>query len=254
MTGRPPQPRPRRRPAATRRRPRRSRLGGFLRAGAANGRLPAFLLAIGLSVLLFGFLFSDDFTVRRVVVQGNNLAYADSIVAASGALGQPLFRLDTEAIAERVAAHPAVASAEVAAELPDRVVVRLHERIPVVVWQRGDQAVLVDDFGWVMASGYDPELPRIVQTDGDLPEVGTQLPPKLIQATHAVRERLGSRLTLLEFAPKTGLTAHLEEGRSVVLGGSDRIPLKLNVLEAAMALPDRWTRLDVREPERPYYQ
>lgn len=246
--------RPLSRPAPARRRPRRSRLARFLRAGAVTGRLPAFLLAIGLSVLLAGFLFSADFTVRSVVVQGNALAYADSIVAASGALGQPLFRLDTEAVARRVAAHPAVASADVRAEFPDRVVVRLRERAPILVWQAGEQAVLVDRWGWAIASGYDPALPRVVQTEGERPRVGSQLPPALVQAVLAVHERLAERLTLVEYAPRLGLTVYLTEGRAVVLGDSDRLLLKLNVLEAALSLPDRWTRLDLREPERPYYQ
>lgn len=256
MTGRAPQRRrpPARHAAPPRRRRRRSRLAGFLHASAVNGRLPAFLLAVGLSVLAGGFLFSADFTVRSVVVQGNALAYADSIVATSGALGQPLFRLDTEEVARRVAGHPAVASAEVSAEFPDRVVVRLRERVPVLAWQAGEQAVLVDQQGWVMALGFDPALPRVVQTAGDLPEVGTQLPPELVQAVQAVQERLGGRLTMIAYEPRLGLTAQLTEGRSVVLGGSERLPLKLNVLEAALSLPDRWSRLDLREPERPYYQ
>jgi len=245
---------PARHAAPPRRRRRRSRLAGFLHARAVHGRLPAFLLAVGLSVLGRGFLFSDDFVVRSVVVQGNALAFADSIVATSGALGQPVFRLDTEEVARRVAAHPAVASAEVRTEFPDRVVVRVQERVPVLAWQAGEQAVLVDQQGWVIALGFDPNLPRVVQTEGDLPRVGAQISPELIQAIQVVQERLGERLTMVAYEPRLGLTAHLTEGRTVVLGGSDRLPLKLNVLDAALSLPDHWSQLDLREPERPYYQ
>ena len=233
---------------------RRSRLGDFLRASAANGRLPAFLLSVGLTVLLFGFLFSRDFTVHSVVVRGNTLAYADSIVAASGALGQPIFRLDTGVVARRVAAHPAVAYAEVSAQLPDRVVVQLHERTPVLDWQVGDKSVLVDDHGWVMAPGFDPKLTRIVELQGTLPPVGTQLPADLIEADRAIVERLGTQIAAMEYDRVTGLTARLTDGRAIVFGGSDRIPLKLNVAQAALALSDPWTHLDVREPERPFYQ
>lgn len=216
--------------------------------------MPAFLLSVGLAVLAFGFLFSEDFAVRTVVVQGNNLAYADSIVAASGALGQSIFRLDTEEVAERVASHPAVASAQVSAAFPDRIIVKLTERVPTLVWQTGDQAVLVDDHGWVIARGYDENLPRVVQVEGDPLTPGSQIPPALIQAVQAVRERLGPRMSMLEYDPANGLIAHLQDDRSVVLGTSDRIPLKLNVLDAALSIQDQWKKLDVREPERPYYQ
>jgi len=239
---------------AQRRSGRGSRLGGFLRAAAANGRFPAFLLSVGLTVLVFGFLFSRDFTVRSVVVRGNTLAYADSIVAASGALGQPIFRLDTDAIARRVAAYPAVAFAEVSTQLPDRVVVQLHERTPAVDWQVGDKSVLVDDHGWVMAPGFDPKLTRIVETQGSLPAVGTQLPADLIAADRAIAERFGAQLGTMEYDHITGLTARLTDGREIVFGGSDQIPLKLNVAQAALALSDPWTHLDVREPDRPFYQ
>ena len=231
-----------------------SRLGRFLRASAANGRLPAFLLSVGLTVLMFGFLFSHDFTVRSVVVRGNTSAYADSIVAASGALGQPIFRLDTDTVARRVAAYPAVAFAEVSAELPDRLVVQLHERTPVLNWQVGDKSVLVDDHGLVMAAGFDPKLTRIVQLQGTLPGVGTALPADLVAADRAIVDGLGKDVATVEYDRSTGLTARLTDGRDIVFGGSDRIPLKLNVARAALALPDPWMHLDVREPERPFYQ
>lgn len=242
------------RPRAASRRPRRSRLGAFLRQSAVNGRLPALLLSIGLSVLTGGFLFSGDFSVRTVVVQGNSLAYADSVAEASGALGQSIFRLDTQEVAERVAAHPAVASVEVAAEFPNRIVVRLQERIPALVWQTGDQAVLVDERGWVIAEGFEPGLPRIVQVEGELPTPGTQLPPVLTAAVRAIEERLGERLAMLQYDRATGLAAQLTDGRSVIFGSTDRMPVKLAVVEAAESLEGPWTRLDVREPDRPYYQ
>lgn len=242
-----------RRTAAPKRR-RHSGVTAFLLRSSVNGRLPAFLLSVGLAVLAFGFLFSGDFAVRTVVVQGNTLAYADSIVAASEALGRSIFWLDTQEVARRVASYPAVASAEVSAEFPDRVVVQLHERVPAFVWQTGDKAVLVDDQGWVIAEGYAPKLPRIVEIQGNLPVPGSQLPAQLNEAIRAIGDKLGTRLAMLEYDPTNGLMVQLADGRVAVLGSTDRIPLKLAVLQAALASPDQWSRLDVREPDRPYYQ
>jgi cell division protein FtsQ len=232
---------------------RRSRLAEYHRTISANGRLPAFLLSVGLAVLAFGFLFTQDFLVKTVVVQGNSLAYADSIVESSGAINQPIFLLDTEEIARRVASHPAVEWSQVSAALPDRLIVRVHERVPVLVWQAGERAFLVDERGWVLAESDDPKLPRIIQLHGSPPAVGRQLPPLLIEAIQAVGNRLGQRLTTLEHDQSDGLTAYLSDGRVVILGSVDRIPVKLNVLDAALGLPEQWLQLDLREPERPYY-
>lgn len=237
-----------------RKKPRRgSSLIGFIQRIIASGRLPAFLLSVGLGVIAYGFLFSQDFVVRSIVVQGNSLALADSIVSTSKALDQQIFRIDTQAVARRVAALPAVASVEVSAELPDRLIVRVHERVPVIIWQAGDEAMLVDQHGWVVAKGGDQNLPRVLQSEGNSPVVGSRIEPELVQAVQTVNERLGPQLMALEYDQTTGLTADFSDGHIAILGTPDKLPVKLNVLDAAMSIQDQWHRLDLREPDRPAY-
>ena len=242
------------RPAPERRKRRRSRVGAFVRNGSRSGRLPAFLLSVGLAVLVFGFLFSGDFPVRVVVVQGNKVAYADAITELSGAIGQSIFSVDSRAIAQRVATHPAVASAEVTTEFPDKVVIRLHERVPAVAWHTGNQVALVDERGDVIAIADDPSLPVLVQTSGDGPMPGTKVAAGIVQAALYVHAQMGGKLAQLGYDPSSGLTAQLSDGRTVVLGDGNKIPLKMSVLQTVLKLPDQWTRLDIRQPERPYYQ
>ncbi|HEX3724069.1 MAG TPA: FtsQ-type POTRA domain-containing protein [Nitrolancea sp.] len=237
-----------------RRKRRSSRFSVLLRSGSFNGRLPAFLLSVGLSVLVFGFLFSGDFPVRVVVVEGNNVAYADSIVGLSGAMGQSIFTLNTQQIAQRVAAHPAVASANVKAEFPDTVVVHVTERIPVLAWHTDKQVALVDERGDVIALSDDSALPKIVQVSGDAPSPGTRVDSGIVQAALYVTKTLGPTLSTLNYDPSNGLTAQLADGRTVVLGSGDEIPLKISVLQAVLKQPYQWTKLDVRQPDRPYYQ
>ncbi len=239
---------------ADRRRPGRSRARGYFKSVSVNGRLPAFLLSVGLSVLVFGFLFSNDFPVRVVVVEGNKVAYADSIVERSGAIGKSVFTLDTADVARLVANHPAVASADVRAELPDTIVIKVTERLPVLVWQTGDQAVLVDDHGRVIASGDDKDLPRVIQTSGDAPVPGARVPADIVQAATYLTKQMGPSLTALGYDSSSGLIAQLDSGRTVVLGSGDRIPLKLSVVTSALKMSQQWSRLDVREPDRPFYQ
>jgi cell division protein FtsQ len=240
--------------AAERRKRSGSRIGTFIRNGSRSGRLPAFLLSVGLAVLVFGFLFSGDFPVKVVVVQGNTVAYADAITELSGAMGQSIFTANSQTIAQRVAAHPAVASVQVSTEFPDKVVIRLNERVPVLAWHTGDQVALVDERGDVIAIADDPSLPAIVQTSGDGPTPGTKVTAGIVQAALYVHEQLTTKLAQLGYDPASGLTAQLNDGRTVVLGSGDKIPLKLSVLQTVLTLPDQWTRLDVRQPDRPYYQ
>lgn len=244
-----------RREERPRKKPRRdSGMGGFFLGIIASGRLPAFLLSVGLAVIAFGFLFSQDFVVRTVVVQGNSLALADSIVKTSKALDQPIFRIDTQAVARRIAALPAVESVEVSTELPDRMIVRVHERVPAVIWQTGNQAMLVDPHGWVLAPAGNQNLPKVLQSEGDSPAVGSRIAPELIQAIQVVHDRLGPPLMTLEYDEPTGLTADFADGHIVILGTPDQMSEKLNVLDAAMSIQDQWHRLDLREPDRPAYK
>lgn len=246
-----------RRPANStpdRRKRRRSRIGTFLRDGSRNGRLPALLLSVGLAVFAFAFLFSGDFPVKVVVVQGNKVAYADAITELSGAMGQSIFSVDSRTIAQRVATHPAVSSVKVTTEFPDTVVIRLNERVPVLAWHTGEQVALVDERGDVIAIADDPSLPVITQSSGAGPTPGTKVAAGIVQAVLYVHEKMGTRLAQLDYDPASGLTAQLNDGRTVMLGDGDKIPLKVSVLQTVMKLPDQWTRLDVRQPDRPYYQ
>jgi cell division protein FtsQ len=126
--------------------------------------------------------------------------------------------------------------------------------VPVIIRQTGDKAMLVDEHGWVLARAGDQSLPRVLQTEGDAPVVGSQIEPELIQAIQVVHERLGPQLMTLEYDQPTGLTADFADGRIVMLGTPDQIPVKLNVLDAAMSIQDQWHRLDLREPDRPSYK
>jgi cell division protein FtsQ len=231
----------------------RGRLGRTLRRGTVTGRIPAFVLAVGLSVLLAGFLGGRDYTVRSVVVYGNELAFVDAVVADSGALGQPLFWLDTAAVARRVAGHPAVIEAKVRAVFPDTVVIQLRERIPVAVWVQEGQAVLVDPGGWVIAAADRPGLPRVTQKGGTLPTPGDRLPVATVQAAVGLSQRFGARVEEFEFDPRGGLSVRLEGGRVVRFGAGERLAEQLRVLEAIEQAGVQWGRLDLSDPDRPVF-
>jgi cell division protein FtsQ len=238
---------------ARRRKNRRTRLREHSLELVRTGRLPAFVLSVGLAAILAVFAVSDDFQVDNVVIRGNSIAYADAVVEHSGALGRPVFQINTHEVAESVARHPVVDSARVSVELPDRVVVNVVEREPAIVWQTGNQAVLIDHHGWVLAEGESDELPWVVELNGTLPSPGSHIDPGKVAAARYLTEELGDR-GLLEYDEGAGFQVYLDDDQVVTFGSPDELPVKMEVLSALSSSSAEWRRLDVRDPERPVYQ
>jgi cell division protein FtsQ len=145
-----------------------------------------------------------------------------------------------------------VESARVRAALPDRVVVELVEREPEIVWQTGDRAVLIDEYGWVVAEGDADDLPWVVELDGSLPAPGSQIDPGQVAAVRYLNEQLGSN-GVLEYDEIEGFQAYLDDRRVVTFGSPEELPVKIEVVTALNSRGDDWSRLDVRDPERPVY-
>lgn len=236
-----------------RRRPgRRDRFKSYTAELLRTGRLPAFMLSVGLSVILGAFAVSSDFTVESVVIRGNSIAYADSIVERSGALGDSIFHLRSDRVADRVAGHPVVASARVRTELPDRMVIDVVEREPSIVWQVNENAVLVDQYGWVLAEGDAEDLPRVIELDGEMPEPGTSIGATRVEAAQVLWEEFGAE-AMVEFEEEDGFSVHLESDRRILLGDVDELPVKVHVAAEVREMDVEWTEMDVRDPDRPYY-
>src|SRR5690606_5499904 len=79
----------------------------------------------------------------------DTVAEADVTRAAQVELGLPLARQDIEAIAGRVAALTAVETVEVTREYPDKVLIVIHERTPVLAVRDGDGHLVLDRHGVV---------------------------------------------------------------------------------------------------------
>jgi cell division protein FtsQ len=213
--------------------------------------MPAFFVLAGGLLLLYGFLLSGDFLVGSVVVHGARIGDPAKIVTTADAIGEPIFTIDASDAADRVAALPYVERVSVTTRYPDKVVISVVERTPVVVWQVGSQGFLVDAHGNVLAEQARDELP-LVFVEGDPPAVGSALDPERVAAVIAVREALGSALEELRWSVADGLVARLDDKRVVILGDAERMPLKLAVYGEVARLTEPWALLDLREPDRPY--
>jgi cell division protein FtsQ len=90
--------------------------------------------------------------VRSVSVTGTHLLTPATVLAAADVqLGTPLLRVDTGAVTRRVEAINQVASATVTKDWPDRLVIAVTERVPVMAVRMADGGYdLVDKTGVIV--------------------------------------------------------------------------------------------------------
>jgi cell division septal protein FtsQ len=242
------------------------RLGDRLHAVWATGQLAAFLLALICGVAIAIFLGSDLLTVRRFDVTGATLTTPQQLADAGAVQGHNIFTVDTQEVAERLIALPTVREAQVQGALPDRLVVRLVERQPAAVWRVGDARFLVDQGGFVMVVNPADEairgLPQVVVRDGSAPVIGAQLAPELVAATVTIARdasTYGVTVAEIDYSPASGLTiltpssAQATAARQIRIGQPTRLPEKLAASGEVIRTEQRWTILDVTDPERPFF-
>jgi cell division septal protein FtsQ len=234
-------------------RTRTNRMGSWVSDVARTGRLPAFLAACGCMVMLYAFLVSGDFAVNDVTVQGVQLGDPREIAGTTGAFGVSVFRVEPGDIATRLATLPYVERVDVDTRLPSQVVVVLREREPAVVWITSDGAYLVDRHGRVMMSGVHDGLPAVESDSFELVP-GDDVPAERIASVLAAHEALGTDVDALTWNQRNGLTARLQDKRIVIFGEPDRFPLKVAVFQEIRTRDFVWSVLDLREPNRPYYE
>lgn len=229
-----------------RRRVRRALVGGVL-----TGRLLALLLLVGGLVLLVGFLEGEQYRVRTVIVHGNRLAFADAVVRESGVLGQSVFRIDTQAVAERLVMHPAIAAATVRSIYPDTVVIDVVERQPTSVWMTEQGNWLIDSEGRVIGNGEATDLPHVRVSGSFTLQPGGRVPGTVARAVPELVKRYADRLAGLEYRPAEGLILVFAGGERIILGDAERLADQLAVLNALEAQGTSWLHLDLRDPDRP---
>lgn len=222
-----------------------------------NGRLPAAAGALGLAAVLAYVVTDARYSVQTVVVTGVAALPGSAVAEASGVLGESVFRVDSAAVARRIAALPGLEGVEITAETPDRLVVHVSERRALLIWDTGDAAFLIDGAGDVIAQA-DPaaplSLPRLSALPGNpVPSVGGMVDTMPVRATLALAERLPSDAGVTQAAitldPVLGVVVQTERWRTIV-GNDERMGKKLAVLKLLLR-GQQWSEADIRDPDRP---
>lgn len=91
------------------------------------------------------------FSVKEIFVEGRNETSRKQLLDALRLQrGAPIFAFNPRAARARVKALPWVRRVAIERHLPDTVHLRVEERVPLALWQRGGEFALIDDQGSVI--------------------------------------------------------------------------------------------------------
>ena len=213
-------------------------------------RMRPFLAGVGVLVALLAagwlLLASGLFDLEKVRVSGTERVRPETVQSAAGVtVGQPLVRIDPEAVRRRVAALPAIASVTVSRAWPSGLHITVTERVAVLAMPVAGGVRLVDadgvDFGWSRTAPR--ALPQLrVPADA---RTSTRLAALNVLLSLPDEVRLRVAAVSAESAEQVSLT--LRGGAQVVWGAVDDSERKAEVLMALLERPA--SRYDVSAVE-----
>ena len=205
------------------------------------------LAAAGIALALVLY-FTPAMAARSVVVTGVGAVTREEVIdAAAIRLGTPLLQINTDEVADRVAAIRRVASARVQREYPSALRISILERIPLVVKDFDDGPHLFDRDGVDFATAPPPPgLPYI-----DVENPGPADPPTkaALEVMTALRPEVVAQVSRVAAPSVSSVTLTLADGRTVVWGTTDRTAEKAEKLAALLTQPGRV--YDVSSPDLP---
>ena len=203
------------------------------------------VVVVGLGLLLY---FTPIMSARNIVVVGvGAVTQAEVVAAAAVEPGTPLLQVDTDAVAERVAAIRRVASARVQRQYPSTLRVTVIERLPVVVKDFPDGPHLFDKDGVDFATA--PPPAGVPYLDADNPGPSDAPTKAALQVMTALRPEVAGQVGRVAAPSVAAITLTLTDGRVVVWGTTDRTEEKALKLGALLTQPGQ--TYDVSSPDLP---
>jgi cell division protein FtsQ len=203
------------------------------------------VLAVGVGLLLY---FTPIMSARVIAITGLVTLTQDEVErAAAVSTDTPLLQIDTDTVADRVAAIRRVASARVQREYPSTLRITIVERIPLVVKDYPDGSHLFDKDGVDFATA--PPPPGLPYLDAETPGP-SDLPTKAALAVlTALRPEVASQVSRIAAPSVAAITLTLIDGREVIWGTTDRTDEKALKLGALLTQPGH--TYDVSSPDLP---
>jgi cell division protein FtsQ len=203
------------------------------------------IIGVGLALILY---FTPAMSARNIVVTGTGAVTREEVLdAAQVRPGTPLLQINTDKVADRVAAIRRVASARVQREYPSALRITIVERVPVVVKDFPDGPHLFDRDGVDFATAPPPPaLPYIEVADPGPSDPATKA---ALQALLALRPEVAGQVGKIAAPSVSSITLILGDGRVVIWGSTDRAEEKAEKLAALLTQPGR--TYDVSSPDLP---
>lgn len=192
-------------------------------------------LVVGSLWLVF---FSSVLAVQVVEVDGaRTLGQAEVRSVAAVPDGQPLARVDLDAIRARVEALAVVRSAEVTRQWPDGVLISIEERTAIAVVDIGGRIRGMDADGVVFRdyATAPPGLPR-VRTSAETRNDALQ---EAAQVVAALPDDISVRVAYVSVATIDQIELVLKDGRTVTWGSAEESEPKAEVLVRLLRQPAR---------------
>lgn len=235
----------------------------------ANLRFASILISLLLGAAIYLAFTLPYFFVPSATVLGNNHISVEEINTILGVTGQNIFTVQPDELQTRLRLnYPELLSAEVKVYLPNHVYVTISERVPVIIWQRGEGYTWIDQAGVAFRPrGLQAGLVPVVAVDDPLPGTNVSgdvfspppyMQPELVDAVLALSPLLPAGTTMT-FDSVQGLGWKDSRGWQVYFGTSvEDMPLKARVyqslVDSLMARSIYPAYINVMYPEAPYYR
>jgi cell division protein FtsQ len=203
------------------------------------------VVGVGLALVLY---FTPAMSARNIVVTGIGAVTREEVLdAAQVRVGTPLLQINTNQVADRVAAIRRVASARVQRQYPSALRITIVERVPVVVKDFPDGPHLFDRDGVDFATG--PPPPALPYIDVADPGPNDPATKAALQVLLALRPEVAGQVGRIAAPSVASITLTLGDGRVVIWGTTDRTDEKAEKLAALLTQPGR--TYDVSSPDLP---
>ena len=190
--------------------------------------------------------FSTVFDVRTVKILGTKLTTTAQVRAAAAIeLGQPVARVDIDAVAERIEQIRVVERVDVRRGLPHSIVIDVHERVPIAATTAADGSWWLVDRSGVMFRKV-PKLPEnltVVQAYTELFRgVGARM-------AAGMPDWLRERVATVTVYAESDIRLQMKNGKLVRWGGEEKAERKAEVLFVLLKIPAK--QYDVSAPNAP---
>lgn len=203
------------------------------------------IVGVGLALVLY---FTPAMSARNIVVTGTGTVTREEVLdAAQVRIGTPLLQINTNQVADQVAAIRRVASARVQRQYPSALRITIVERVPVAVKDFADGPHLFDRDGVDFATG--PPPPALPYLDVADPGPTDPTTKAALQVLLALRPEVAGQVGRVAAPSVASITLTLGDGRVVIWGTTDRTEEKAEKLAALLTQPGK--TYDVSSPDLP---